>query len=304
MNPVYILAAVMIIHLTPLTADDSPFAIQGDQSISQTELDAAFAQIPEAQRLAFIRDGGQVDQLVQKLMRIRQIAADARESGFDKEPLVQARMGLEAEAELAKAWMQHVVANAPDADYEALAEEYYLANPDQFMTQETLDVSHILVGTETRSEDEALNLVAEVEARLAEDPSQFDALVLEYSEDPAKESNLGRYPAMKRGEMVKPFEDAAFSLGEDGEISEPVKTAYGYHIIRLNGASPPARLPFESVKEQLIQHERERHLGRYRERYILEHTTGDILIPDGAVEAMARRHFGEDLELAPAFEER
>jgi peptidyl-prolyl cis-trans isomerase C len=304
LNPILALIAALTVHAIPSVADDSPFAILGEQSLSQTELDAAFAQIPEAQRLAFIRDGGRVDQLVQNLLRVRQIAAEARASGFDTEPLVQARLNLEAEAELARAWMEQVMKNAPEADYAVLAEEYYLANPDQFMTGEARDVSHILIGTETRPEEEALSLVAEVEARLADDPAQFDALVMEYSEDPARENNLGRYPAMKRGEMVEPFEEAAFALGEVGQISEPVKTAYGYHVIRLNEISPPALLPFESVKEALMQQERDRHLARYRERYIAEHAAGEILIPDGAVEAMAKRHFGEDLELAPAFEER
>ena len=292
------------LSLTAAVSADEIFAIQGDQSLTRAELDAAFAEIPEVHRLPFIRDGARVDQLVQKLLRSRQIAAAARAEGFDQDPLVANRMKLAAENELAAAWMENVVANAPEADYLALAEEYYLANPEQFMTPELRDVSHILIGSETRSEEDALALIEEVKARLDENPAQFDALVEEFSEDPAKKSNAGRYPAMKRGEMVKPFEEAAYALQQDGEISVPVKTSYGYHLIRLNRVIPSAPIPFEEVREQLVEQSKKNYLAEYRERYIIDVTSEPIDIQEGAVEAMLKQYFGEDLELAPRFEER
>jgi len=287
-----------------LPADDEVFAIQGGAQLTQSELDAAFAEIPEEHRLAFIRDGARVDQLVQNLLRRRQFAQAAREAGFDQQALTRSRMNLAAEERLASAWMEQVVADAPAADYDALAEEYYLANPDEFMTPEILDVSHILVSTETRSEEDGLALIEEVASRLATDPGQFDALVAEFSEDPAKVSNQGRYPQMKRGDMVKPFEEAAFALQQPGEISDPVKTSYGYHLIRLNRRAPPERMDYALVKDRLLEFVEKNYLADYRERYIRNLSSDPIEIPEGAVEAMAKRYFGEDLELAPAFEER
>ncbi len=148
----YLLLLVALLVSHGSLADDHIFAIQGDQVLTQSDMDAAFARIPEAHRLQFIRDGGRVDQLVQNLLRARQIAAAARAEGFDQDPLVRGRLELSREEELAKLWIEHILANAPEADYEAMAEEYFLANPDEFMSLETLDVSHILVSTETRSE--------------------------------------------------------------------------------------------------------------------------------------------------------
>ena len=213
-------------------------------------------------------------------------------------------------------WIAHNAHNLPEKTatielpsnrrltYAALAGEYYIGHPDEFMTSEMLDVSHILISTETRPDEAALELVSELEIRLAEDPAQFDDLVMEYSEDPAKATNAGRYPEMKKGEMVAPFEAAAFALEQPGQISAPVRTTYGYHILRLNKRTPPGLLPFEAVKAQLIDGNRNKYLADYRKRYIAEVTTGTIEIPEGAVEAMLKRYFGEDLELAPTFEER
>ena len=304
MKPIFIPVIALFLLPALLFADDTPFAIQGDQVLTQDDMDAAFAGIPEIHRYAFIRDGERVNMLVQNLLRARQVAAAARAEGFDEDPLVANRLALKQEEELAKIWLEHVVANAPEADYAAMAEEYYLANPDQFLSDERLDVSHILVSTETRPDEAALALVSELEIRLADDPTQFDTLVMEFSEDPAKATNAGRYPEMKRGEMVAPFEEAAFALERPGQISAPVKTAYGYHVIRLNRRIEPGPLPFESVKEQLVENLRKKHLAEYRQRYIGSTTSGTIEIPEGAVEKMLKRYFGEDLENAPRFEER
>jgi peptidyl-prolyl cis-trans isomerase C len=280
-------------------AADDVFARQGDQVLTQGDMDAFFAGIPEQNRLAFIRDGGRVDQAVQSLLRTRQIAADARANGFDADPLVADRIRLVVEREISKLWVEQIVANAPEADYLALAEEYFVGHPDEFRSPEVLDVSHILVSTESRSEEEALALLADIQERLAADPAQFDALVEEFSEDPARVNNRGRYPEMKRGDMVKPFEEAAFALQENGQLSGPVQTSYGYHLIRLNGRKPPQPVEFAEVREQLMEQEKKRHLADYRERYLLKLVSEPIEIPEGAVETMLKRYFGENLERAP-----
>ncbi|MCJ7815719.1 MAG: peptidylprolyl isomerase, partial [Xanthomonadales bacterium] len=166
-----------------------------------------------------------------------------------------------------------------------------------------VDVSHILIQSERRSEQEALEIASKLREDLRADPSQFDAFVLEYSEDPAKQSNGGRYPGVQHGQMVKPFEETAFSLAETGAISEPVQTAYGYHIIRLNRVMPPELLPFDQLKQGLMQQAREQHLAEFRLRYIKEQVAEPIDISEGAVDAMVKRYFGDELELAPAFPE-
>jgi parvulin-like peptidyl-prolyl isomerase len=285
------------------TSLDEPFAIQGAAVLTQAEIDAAFSKIPSEHRLAFIRSGERVNQLVVSLLRSKLVAMEATAADYNEESLVQTRMALAAERELAEAWMGQVIENAPEADYETLAYENYLANPDKYKTGALVDVSHILVSSENRSSDEALALATRLRQQLLENPGEFDSLVQEFSEDPGKVGNKGRYLKVKRGQMVQPFEDMAFSLKEPGEISEPVETAYGYHIIRLDQAYPAALIPFEEIKAQAMAQAKAEHQAEYRMRYLKELSSTPIELPDGAVEAMARRHFGDDFELVPNFEE-
>ena len=198
-------------------------------------------------------------------------------------------------------WLDHVVETAPQADYEALAHEKYLANPENFQTPEVVDVSHILISSDTRPEEEALKEATRLRNELLNDPGLFDEYVMTYSEDPARVNNGGRYPQMTRGQMVEPFEDMAFSMTKPGSISELVKTSYGFHIMRLNAQIPPAAIPFEQVKVRLVEEARTEYLSKYKKRYIDTTTVGTIEVSPEAIEAMAKRHFGENLELAPGY---
>ena len=92
------------------------------------------------------------------------------------------------------------------------------------MTNE-VKASHILVKTE----DEAKNLLAEIKAGKA-----FGELAQEYSLCPSG-ANGGDLGFFGRGMMVKPFEEAAFALENVGEVSEPVQTQFGWHLIQLTG---------------------------------------------------------------------
>jgi peptidyl-prolyl cis-trans isomerase C len=286
-----------------LGTSTDPLAIQGTITLTQGEIDAAFNRIAPEHRLMFVRSGERVDQLIRALLQNKLLAAEAQKAGFDLEPLASKRMALAAEKELADAWLDRVMEQAPDADYEALAHESYLANPEAWQSEEMVDVTHLLISSENKSADEALELAASLRARLEENPAEFDALVEEYSEDPSKHLNQGRFPRMKRGEMVAPFEEVAFALANEGEISQPVATTYGYHLIRLNRKMPRQLLPFEQVREKAIEQVRKEHVAQYRSNYLRKVLGVPIELPEGAVDAMVKRYFGENLELAPEFKD-
>ena len=300
------IAALLADETAQVKQDVDPaqiIAYQGDVFLTQDAIDAAFNRIPEKDRLRFIRDGGRVDQLIRSLLQRLVIAADATKAGFEQDPVAAQRMALAAQKELAEAWIQKAVENAPAADYETLAYENYLADPEAYRSAEKLDISHILLGTDERSLQEAELLAGTLSAQLADDPSAFDALVMEYSDDPAKSTNAGRYPEMSSGQMVESFELAAFALEKDGEISQPVKTEYGYHIIRLNKRYGNALPEYNEVKSQAITRVKATYLEIYRQNFLQKLLGDPIVFPEGAVEIMAKRYFGEDLELAPDYQE-
>ena len=275
------------------------FAYQGDAILTQTGIDAAFSKIPEEHRSMFIRDGGKVDRMVRNLMKTEVLALDAIANGLDQDPAIKERVFQAAYKELANAWITEIAKRAPEADYEAMAYENYLANPDKYQTDELLDITHILIGFEGRSRVLALELAESVRMQALEEDTSFEDLVMEYSDDPAKENNQGTYLRMGPGRMVAPFEDAAYALESPGDISEPVETEYGYHIIRLDNRYPPRQRTFEEVRAEAVSKMKVVHQNEYREIYIKGLLEEGIVLPEGSVEVMLKRHFGENLENDP-----
>lgn len=268
-------------------------AKRGNGVVSQDDFGARVAKIPDNLRVQALRDRNRFKDILNGLLLNAQLAADAREANFDKDKLVIERMQLAAETELAAAWLQHYVASQPAADYEALAHEYYLLHKEEMLSQEKVDVTHILVSFEGKSDEEALALATTIHDQLKDNPAAFTELVVKYSDDPSASSNMGSFKSVKKGDMVKPFEEQAFAL-KPGEISEPVKTQYGYHIIRLDAYIAREILPFEQVRGQIIDIVRKTHEDRISGEYLSRLTSLNVEMTQQDMEEMIRRQFGED----------
>lgn len=115
---------------------------------------------------------------------------------------------------------------------------------------EQRQAQHILITVDDKTKDaDALKKIQELEkrARAGED---FGKLAREFSQDPGSVANGGDLGLTGRGMFVPEFEQALFSLKE-GEISAPVKTQYGYHLIKLNRIEKPAVASFASLRPEL-----------------------------------------------------
>ncbi len=121
--------------------------------------------------------------------------------------------------------------------------EYYDSHPEQFDRGETVTASHILVDSEEKADSILSGLKA--------GSLTFEEAAKRHSSCPSRESggNLGEFG---RGQMVKEFEDAAFAM-QPGELSRPVKTQFGWHIIKLLARSEGSALSYEEVREQLAE---------------------------------------------------
>jgi parvulin-like peptidyl-prolyl isomerase len=296
MNPFLIIFSLLIFALTTQAqepvSDSEIFAKRGKGVITQAAFTARAEQIPADLRLGALRDGGRLENVIATLLLNSQLAADAREAGYDKDQIVIDRMQLAAEAELARAWLQHYVDIQPAGDYEQLAREYYQLHKEEMLTAPKIDVSHILVSSKDRSPEEALELAESIRLQLDETPLKFDDLVEQYSDDPSAASNQGKFKNVKKGDMVKEFERVAFAL-KAGEISAPVRTTYGYHIIRLDAHIAAEQLSFDDVRQRLIDAERSKHDDRVRKYYLESLTILDVEMSEESLEEMINRLFGE-----------
>lgn len=272
---------------------DEVFASRGGVSVTHREFEAAIAHIPEEDRAAFLRDGRRLERVLANLLTQKKLATDAVAAGFDQTPGMQDRMELSAMRTLSEAWLKNYLDNRPHAKYEDMAREQYLLDPERYQSERSLDVSHILVSNQERSTEEALEIAQGVIQKLQNNEETWDSLVMSVSEDPSAVSNGGYFKNIKPGDMVKPFEDAAFSL-EPGEISEPVLTQYGYHVIRLDGINEPRQQTFEEVKDRLIESQKTLHRRRARTDYLNEIGAPPTDLPAENLMKMLSRHFDED----------
>jgi len=274
-------------------AEKEILAKRGKGVVTQQSFTARADMIPTMYRRSSLRDRNRLRDVINTLLLRSQLAQEAREAGFDKEEIVIGRMMLAAEAELSKAWVEHYVELQSAGDYEAMAREYYQLHQEKLLSSEQVSVTHILISTDERSDDEAKALVDSISLQLQEEPAAFDELVLKYSEDPSASANKGKFVNMKRGEMVEPFEKAAFALS-DGEISEPVRTGYGYHIIRLDDHPARQKLKFDDIKPALVKDARKEHEDRIRADYLSTLTSLDVEMTEAALEELVKRLYGEN----------
>ena len=124
-----------------------------------------------------------------------------------------------------------------DADIKA----YYDKNPTQYQQPASREVRHILV----KSEAQAQKLHDQIEAG-----ADFAKLAQKYTQDTASKADGGKLTAFK-GRTVRPFDDFVFSA-KTGDLSEPIKTEFGWHIIEvLSAVKPPSATPLDQVKDSI-----------------------------------------------------
>lgn len=157
----------------------------------------------------------------------------------------------------------------PEPD-EATCRRYYEKNRQRFRSDELFEAAHILYLADP--EDEAATAAAKSQAdatlaRLRKDPGSFGALARECSacSSAANDGNLGQ---LGSGQTVPEFEAALFKL-QDGEIcDEPVKTRFGYHLLRVDRRIEGRDLPFELAHERIAAYLREHVWRRAVSQYL------------------------------------
>ena len=161
----------------------------------------------------------------------------------------------------AKVYLDRIRADAADVR-DAEVEKFYEENEGRLTLPEQVRVRHILLTWKPMgTQDDRAAIAKQMEPILerAREGEDFAALAREFSEDSATNGNGGDTGFFHRGTMVPAFEDVAFSL-EPGEISEPVSTVFGVHILKLEDRKESRLLPLDEVREQLRDYIREQKM--------------------------------------------
>ena len=165
---------------------------------------------------------------------------DAKRNLYEAEPAFREQLNKLKDNLLISYAGEKAISSATVTDAEV--KEYYETNKAQFVSGESVNASHILVD----SEEKALEIYEEI----ASGKKSFEDAAKEYSSCPSKENggNLGDFT---RGQMVPEFDSAVFAM-EVGEITKaPVKTQFGYHLIKLISKGESKETPFAEIAGEI-----------------------------------------------------
>jgi parvulin-like peptidyl-prolyl isomerase len=207
----------------------------GDEKLTAGEFDQLIDALPEQVRAS--ARGPNKRQFAEQLVRIKIMSQEAHKRKLDESPTVQRQIELQKENLLANVLFQEMAANVKVDD--ATAQKYFEEHKSEY---ESVHARHILVrfkgsqlplaaGKKDLTEEEALAKAEEIRKKLAAG-EDFAALAKTESDDAQTGAKGGDLGTFRHGQMVPEFEQAAFSLPV-GQVSEPVKSKFGYHIIKV-----------------------------------------------------------------------
>jgi len=281
-----------------------PVAVVEGHEIKKADLDAALAsvlaaqgipasQFPEEQRLQayhMMLDNMIVERLIANRAESEKVTDEEVTAQYDK---FKARFPSEEELkkQLEKAgetegkiktgireqlqqrhWIDEQVkgkADVTDAD----AEDFYKKNPEQFKSPERVRASHILIAVPEGAKPEVVaekQKAAQAIADRVKKGEAFDKLAKELSEDPSAKQNSGDLDFFTKDQMVPEFSNAAFAMKKD-DISDPVRSSFGFHIIKVTDRKEAETVTLEKARPQLIA-----YLKQQKKNAALEKIVEDI----------------------------
>jgi peptidyl-prolyl cis-trans isomerase C len=216
---------------------DPVVATVNGQPVRLSELEVAQQSLPQQYRNMPLQ--AVFPALLDRMIDSKLVVQEGKKSKVTEDPAFKKRMAFVEDQVLQDFWIQREIARQVTAEK---LQKRYEERLKQMPSEEEVHARHILVSTE----DEAKALIAEIKKGAA-----FDKLAKEKSTDKASGAEGGDLGWFKKSDMVKEFADAAFNL-KKGELTEaPVKTQFGYHVIKVEDrrkAPPPA---FEEMADQL-----------------------------------------------------
>ena len=238
-------ALILVLAMTSLLyaqdTDAKVLARVGSQDITEEDVLEFIKPFGQQAVMLYGSEEGR-KMILEDVITMRLYSLLGRDEKVDETPEFIADFENAKRAMLAQYAMRRIISGIEVSEDDA--KKFYDDNANLFMQPERVHARHILV-----SDDENLKVVQE-ELKAGK---SFDVVAQEHSIDPGSASNGGDLGEFPKGVMVKEFEDAAFALQNPGDVSEPVKSQFGWHIIKLEERIPESTVPFEQVKTNIVE---------------------------------------------------
>ncbi len=264
-------ASVPVAAPTPPAApspkpEDVVLAKVGDEFVTEADFQSAFRLLGQQEQMQVLMVQGGKDEFVKRMAESKLLSVKAKRMDLDKMPDYQRALNRAKDDLLAR---EYLTKEGPALQKKLVVDEaavkaYYDKYPDRFKQPDLVSVRHILVsvkqgeGKQGLSDADAKARIAKIQAELKKG-AKFEALAKKYSDDPGSKENGGLYADADPSGWVPEF--AAVARTQPiGKVGAPVKTTYGYHLVKVESRKPARQIPFEEAKghaEKLAQQERQ-----------------------------------------------
>lgn len=221
----------------------------GGMSISTQDVDSFLESLGQRGK-GYNNEEGRA-MILKQLIDSKLLLLDARKNLLEREDEFRAQLSRLKDSLLVNYATEKIIEGAPQVT-DAEVETYYNENPDKFAADETVNASHILIDTE--------ELALEIYAKISSGELSFEDAASQYSSCPSK-ANGGSLGDFTRGQMVPEFDKAVFEMTVGEITSVPVKTQFGYHLIKLNSKSESEITPLAEIKDSIramLENEKQR----------------------------------------------
>ena len=227
----------------------------GDATITQADFQSAFRLLGQQEQMQVLMMQGGKEEFVKRMAESKLLAVKAERMGLDKSPEFQLALHRAKDDLLAREFLskesealQKKLAVNPEE-----VKAYYDKHQDRFKQPELVSVRHILVSVKKAdgqpgvSEAEAKARIQKIQAGLKQG-AKFEDLAKQYSDDPGSKENGGLYADADPSAWVPEF-SAAAKTQPIGKVGAPVKTSFGYHLVKVESRKPARQVGFEEAKE-------------------------------------------------------
>ena len=235
---------------------DAPLVTDGPIVVDKADFEGSMLRIPEVYRAEVRMSADRVSTLIDSVFVTRVLANRAKEAGLDKDPAVQKRLQQVQEGFLAELYRAKVEKDTNFGNLDQRARELYQADPAAYVAPEQVYIQQILVSEKGRTPEMARARAEEAYKAAKSGKEEFLSYALTYSdEEPPKGGVRGDIGWGNPKQFVPSVGEAVEKL-KKGEITPPIESPYGFHVIKLVDRKPAHQLPFDEVKDRIIAQEK------------------------------------------------
>jgi parvulin-like peptidyl-prolyl isomerase len=252
------------------SAEESFLAKNDLVTVTKADFAAEMARLPPEQQGALRAAPERLPGFIEGLLVMKTLAAQARQAKLDESPEAKAEIQAVVDRALAQRRLDQYDATLKAPDFHKRARELYLADAKAYEEKPLYNASHIMVDFKCRTPDAARARAEEARKVLLGGIPLAD-VVSQYSDDPTAANNKGSL-GWRGYDALNPTLQELLPTMKKGQVSEPVSSNFGFHVVVLHDVKPARQRSFDEVKDNIIEGLRTDFVKQQRQKLVSEIT--------------------------------